>query len=213
MATAEALKVSILGTLPNSEVWSVNPVYMLDLTPDVTWEQLNTLATAINGITVPAGILSWFNQQTRLTGVKLEARNRDGELIHQIEQTRATPVVGTSNVNNPMQTSVVASLRTTFPGGQGRGRLYWPATGGKINATTLRWDAIEFAALPGAVKTYLSAIDTQITTVLGACGLVVWSRTGTAFHTVNRILVGDVPDVQRRRRDRVAETYASTTFP
>lgn len=210
---AEILKVSILGTLPNSEVWSVNPVFMLMTEPDPTWEQLNTLATAINGITIPAGILTQWNTATRLTGVKLEARMRDGALVNQIEQTRGTAAVGTAPYNLPMQASVVSSLRTTFPGGQGRGRLYWPATGGKLAVGTLRYDTIELSSFMSGVKTYLSGIRTQITTVLGANDLVVWSRTGTAMHGVNRILFGDIPDVQRRRRDRTVETYQSTSFP
>ena len=213
MVTSEVLKVSITGTLPNNEVWSINPCFMLTTDPEVTWDQLNTLATSINALSPGTVTKNAWSTETRITGVKLEARRRDGTLQVQLEQTRGTAVVGTGTSAHPNQTSAVISLRSAFPGPSGRGRLYIPATGVLISAVTGRFGAGINSQLALEMKTYLSGIESAIQPVLGANDLVVWSRTGTAFHAVNRILCGDVPDTQRRRRDKAIETYYSTTYP
>jgi hypothetical protein len=48
---------------------------------------------------------------------------------------------------------------------------------------------------------------------LDGVGLAVWSRTAASITTVNQIQMGDIVDVQRRRRDQLVETYQSLAFP
>jgi hypothetical protein len=47
----------------------------------------------------------------------------------------------------------------------------------------------------------------------GSVGLSVWSRTGATSHVISKLLVGDVLDTQRRRRDAYQETYQTQAFP
>lgn len=210
---SELLKVSIVGTLPNSEVWSINPVFHLVSEPTVTWDDLNTVATGINGLTIGTNMRAFMSTETRVTGCKLEAREADGSLQVQLAQERSSPVVGTGTTAHPNQTSAVVSLRTTTPGGRYRGRLYWPATGISILASTGRFNTGFPGTLATEMKTFLSGASTVIETTLGTNVLCVWSRVSLGKQAVNRLLVGDVPDTQRRRRDKAIETYATVSYP
>lgn len=208
----ELLKVSILGAGVSGEVWSVNPVFSTPTEPTLTFDQLNTIATAINALTVPSDLKNMIPASMSITGVRLEQRERDGELVSQLEQTRSTALVGTGTGGHPIQTAAVVSLISSFPGGRGRGRLYWPASGGSIDATSLRFSAGPLGAFLTTFKTYLSGIEDIITTTTTAADLVVWSRVGSAYHKVIKLRVGNVPDVQRRRRDALVEAYSSVDY-
>lgn len=210
---AEVLKVSIQGYLPSGEVWTVNPVYQLITEPAVTWDNLNTVATAINALIPGAGIGALWTNTTGIKGVKLEARFQNGTLEAQIEQDRPSISSGSGSAVHPGQTSMVLSLRTPKAGPQGRGRLYFPATGVTIAVADLRPTSAVCTAFLSAAKTYLSGISSAITPTLGSNSLVVWSRVGLGAHGVNRLLAGNVLDVQRRRRDTLIETYSSITYP
>lgn len=211
---AGLVRVSILGSMPGGEVWSVNPCYFLLNEPvDVTQTEALAIATAVNAITVPTGLRALMNSQTFITGTRVEARVRNGELEAQAEQPRGAALAGTGVSAHPYQTSSVTSLRTPFPGGQGRGRLYWPATGATLLATTLRIDPTVLTTALSAIKTYLTDIQTAVAVSAGPCALAVWSRTGTALHTVNEIRQGDVADTQRRRRDALTENYSVLAIP
>lgn len=207
------LRVSLKGTLPNSEVWSVNPVYQLP-TGDfpLTFTELNTIATAINGLTIPTAVRAWWSSSTALTGCSLEHRQLDGTLLAQLEQPRTSAVPGTSAVALPMQTSVVASLRTASSSANAKGRLYWPGTGAALIAATLRYDASTLSAFRDGVKTILSGVQTAISATSSGAELVVWSRTLNSAQEVNRLLFGNVPDVQRRRRDKAVESYDAIDY-
>jgi hypothetical protein len=41
----------------------------------------------------------------------------------------------------------------------------------------------------------------------------VWSRTNQGFANVTSLQVGDIVDIQRRRRDDLVESYQATSFP
>lgn len=214
MAGTSVIKTSILGALPSGEVWSVNPAFHLDLEgSDITAAEVLAIANAINAITVPTSVRTMMNNTTTITGVRVEARDREGALNALAEATRAAPVTGNGTSPHPYQTSWVTSLRTGFPGGQGRGRLYWPATGQAIDSNTLRVSAVNATSALSGVKTYIAAIQAAVAASAGPVGFVVWSRTGTAFHAVTSMRQGDVLDSQRRRRDALTEAYQELVYP
>lgn len=211
---ASVVRTSILGTMPGGEVWSVNPCFfLLDEPAEVTSSEAIAIANAIKAIAVPTGIRTMWSTSTALTGVRVEARDRNGVLESQAEASLAVAATGTGASPHPYQTSSVTSLRTNFPGGQGRGRLYWPATSALLVTATLRHDPSQVTSVLSGVKTYLSAIQAAVAASAGPCALTVWSRTGTAFHQVTELRQGDVLDVQRRRRDQLAETVSVLPYP
>jgi hypothetical protein len=144
----------------------------------------------------------------------VEARTYDGSLETLAEATRGAAIAGTGGSSHPSQTSVVLSLRSNVPGASGRGRLYWPATGMGIDAATLRPLASGLTNFLTDARTYLVALNGAVrATFPGSVGLSVWSRTGATSHVISKLLVGDVLDTQRRRRDAYQETYQTQAFP
>jgi hypothetical protein len=211
---ANILRVSLMGGLPGGEVWSVNPCYHLLDTPDVSAPELLTIAAAVNALTWSTGITAMMNVNTTVTGVRLEARVQiGGGLEAQAEAPRAVPVPGTGATTHPIQTALVASLRTDFPGPSNRGRLYFPGTGASLVSGSSRYTTANMNSFILGVKALLNGINTSIQPTLGPNTLVVWSRTGGSVNAVTSLRAGDVPDVQRRRRDQLVEIYSPTSFP
>ena len=211
---ADVIRVSIRGTMPSGEVWSINPVYKVTTGAVISAPELATAAAAINALTIPSALLLTLTSSCSVTGVQLEARTHAGVLEAQAEGLRTTPVAGTGPGNKTFQTSVVGSLKTTAGGSHGRGRLYWPATGIETNPATLRVTSTVHANLVTGFKSYLQLIETALDGAVDeTVGLAVWSRTTSSSALVTQIRVGDVLDTQRRRRDAVPETYIAATYP
>lgn len=214
MAGTSVIRTSILGQMPGGEVWSVNPCWFcLDEPADITAAEALTIATAIDGIAPPPNLRVIMSTSTSITGCRVEARDRDGTLRALGEHVRTTPVPGTGLSPHGYQTSSVTSLRSAFPGGQGRGRLYWPATGVGLTAATLRMDSTTTGTTLTAIKQFLGSIQTAVAASAGPVSLSVWSRTGSAFHGVTSLRQGDVLDTQRRRRDTLVESYTELAWP
>lgn len=208
---ANLLRISLQGSLPGGEKWSVNPIYAMTAPIAVSADECAAVATAIHGIAVP-GILSSLNPAgVALTGTRVEARDTNGALENVAEVARSSPVVGTSATTHPMQTSIVLSLRSTDSTARGKGRLYWPALGIALNASTLRFNSTVVSDYLTTMNAYLASIRAAVRGVGGltTASLAVWSRTTPKTEIVVTLRAGDVPDVQRRRRDKLVETYVS----
>lgn len=214
---ANLIKVSYGGAMPTGEEWSVNPVFMLGdgSTPiEVNQTMIQAVATAIAAITLPAALVNTFNGNSNAGVVRCEARKRTGELEVLAEATKATPTPGSGAQAHPFQTAIVCSLRTTTPGGRGRGRLYWNATGQAINTSDLRVASATTTSIVAGFKTFLSGMSAAIVTpVGGSAPLAVWSRLNSTLAPVTELRVGNVLDTQRRRRDALTEAFSTTTYP
>lgn len=212
---ANLLRISLLGQMPSGEEWSVNPVYSVgaDFGLPVSNTQAQTIATAISGVTIPTGVRNMQTTSVTHTGVRVEARELDGTLEALAEATRVAPITGSGSTPHPFQTSAVSSLRTGTPGASGRGRLYWPATGVDISPATLRPTSTNVTSFLTGVKTYLSGIEAAIEVTLTGVALCVWSRKNLELYPVIALQMGDVLDVQRRRRDTLVEGYSNLTYP
>lgn len=212
---ADLVKVSIVGTLPTGEEWSVNPVFGIggDFGVSTTPQQMADLVTAVNAITVPANLLQMFALNTNLTGCRVEARTKSGVLENQAEGLRGTAAQGAVSTAHPFQTAWVTSLRTTRPGGSGRGRLYWPATGVVLQNSDYRPSSATVSSTLTAVKAYLALIQAQVDVIWDGVGLMVWSRERNELNAINQLQMGNILDTQRRRRDVLLETYTGAVYP
>lgn len=207
------VRVSIQGALPGGEKWSVNPVFETAGGTSITSAQLNAAAVAIAALTPGAQLRSIMSGSTTLESVRLEERLPDGTLRQVAEAARGTVFTGNGTQPKTFQASVVLSVQTLSPGASGRGRLYWPATSATVDASTLRISSGNVALLASDAVTYLQAIESALTTAVGGTTvLCVWSRKGESSILASSIRVGDILDTQRRRRDRVRETYAVATI-
>lgn len=211
---ADLLRISLIGELPNGEEWSVNPVWGLsDFPVSTTPAQVQAVASAIALNAIPTGFAAVWANNTRLVGVRVEARTYAGALENQAEATKAAPWNGTSGVTHPFQTASVCSLRTAAVGQSGRGRLYFPATGMLLDADTYRPAPALVSTFISGVKTILSDIETDVRATFSTAKLGVWSRKLNAVNNVTSIQAGDILDVQRRRRDTLVEAYTTLAFP
>lgn len=211
------VRVSIIGTLPGGEVWSVNPVYdpTAEFGSTVNQTQLDAAAQAIANRSVPASLRALMSASAQRTGARVEVRDdADDSLIGISIAGSATPLAGTGTLALPYQSASVLSIRTNTPGGSGRGRIYWPALGATLGGVGRLSTPIPSAALAD-FKAYLLGIRTDLATAFPTIGfdLAVRSKTThTTPHAV-RIQLGDVIDTQRRRRDAQVENYLTLDFP
>jgi hypothetical protein len=82
-----------------------------------------------------------------------------------------------------------------------------------LATSTARPTAATVTSFMSGVKTYLSAIESAIEVTLTGVALCVWSRKLQQVNVVTQIQVGDVLDVQRRRRDQLIEAIQTTPYP
>lgn len=212
---ANLLRISLVGTMPQGEEWSVNPCFVIsDAGGAPSFETLQTVANAVSALVLPTGVRSVMSSATAWSRVRVEARLFNGDLQGQAESIKATATPGTGTSPHPFQTAIVSSLRGAAPGASGRGRLYWPATGIPLNATTLRPDSSAVGIFCTGVRDFLVLMNGAVRASFpGAVGLSIWSRKNEASTVVTKILAGDVLDNQRRRRDTLVEAYTTLGFP
>lgn len=211
-------RLSIQGTLPGGEVWSCNPRYM----PGENGVPINEYAelldwaqgvAALNGGTVlPLDVLSLFGDAVVITTIRTEYIGTEGQLLQAAEVNLADPIEGVGNATKPFQTSTVTSLLTGRPGRSYRGRLYWPTLAMPVSTTTLRIPSSTRDQFATQMAEFLS--DTQQGAFAGApLRLAVVSQTQNTMTPVTQIQVGDVLDVQRRRRDSLTEQRITVALP
>lgn len=209
-------KVINLGSTAGGEKWSCTLAY--DPNGETGgWDQgwgdsFTAAAIAINPGAYMIGILS---TAMTLDGIRLEARDdATDELLGFSEAFRATPLAGAGQAKCPPQVAVVISLRTATAGPSGRGRLYWPGMGVGTDVNG-RMTSANQQSLLSDFKTYAAAISGALNTAVGALGMDMCIRsrkTKTSPH-VSSIKIGNVLDTQRRRRDKLPETYVSVAYP
>lgn len=211
---ADLIRLSLFGTLPGGEEWSVNPVYKITSGAVITATEATAAVDAVNGTNALTEVTAVMSTTTFITGCRIEARKATGELETMAEGLRSSPQQGGGGGRLPYQSAMVASLRSLAVGGRGRGRLYWPATGLTLDSATLRINPTVRNAFCLGMKTYLKNLGDAIDGVIDeTVALGVWSRTGATVGLVTKILAGDVVDTQRRRRDAIPESYAEQLYP
>lgn len=210
------IRCSILGASPGGEVWSINPVF--DPTGEfpgpVDQSSLDDAAEAIAGRAPGTQLLGFLSTALSITGVRLEARDDlTDDLLSLSIYTKTAPLNGTTTPLRSAQDALVVSLRTNTPGASGRGRLYWPAVGSAVDGG-LRFSDSAITNALSEMATYLHAIETDLNTAFAGLGfdLAVRSRATKTTPHVNQLRIGNVPDVQRRRRDSLIENYQSAPF-
>lgn len=217
MGVANVIRVSLVGAAPSGETWSVNPVWQIggvSTAEDITSEECLAMATAVGGVALPTAVASAMSTGWNLQTTRVEARRWDGTLAAQAEANRSASSAGTGTTAHPFQTSMVVSLRTAGVGPSARGRLFWPATGILINTSSNRVAVSTVDAFRDSFKTYLTSLGAALdVTLTNSPVLSVWSRLHASTLPVNALQIGDVLDVQRRRRDALVETYRNIAFP
>lgn len=209
--------VRLNGSLPGGEVWSNSLTFMGNFGPDVTnYADLLTWATNIgalnSGNVLPANLRGALSTAGAVTSVRVEYRDAGDNLQQAAEYTLAPTVAGTGTATKPFQTSLVCSLLTGRPGRSYRGRIFFPALGVAVSSSTLRVSNTDVLSYLAAFKSFFTGIQGAVpagfSTTLGVASQVLNLRTA-----VTSLSVGEVLDVQRRRRDTLVEARESTAYP
>lgn len=211
------VRVSILGALLNEEKWSINPTFdpSGEFPSAVDQVKLDAAGAAIAALNPGSALLGLLSAQGTLIGTRVEVRDDvTDQLLGITIQNRATPLPGSNPIRLPAQAAVVGSLRTSTPGGSGRGRVYWPALGATVDTSGRLSSPLPSSVLTD-LKVYMLAIRSALATAFPLIGfdLAVRSRTTHTTPHVVRLQVGNVIDTQRRRRDTLPEAYQTQSFP
>lgn len=136
--------------------------------------------------------------------------------VSELGATPADPVVssaqaaigdaGTATTGSlPLQCSPVVSIRSSTAGSRGRGRMYLPPPITNSVGNNGRMTSTVTGNIADGLEDYFVAMETATHTmgIISAVG-GIWQ-----FYNANSIRVGDVVDTQRRRRNALAEVYAT----
>lgn len=207
------IKVSFGGQISGQEIWacsfhligsSVTPVanfMTVEGGPGRTWivEQLSSLHGSING-SIPEVTLEW---------VKFARIGTDGKYVGEAITANIAPVPGGyTEVNVSAYNGAAISLFGLVPRGEaGKGRFYPPANavaaedGYYIGVDVQTRLANAWGALFTNMNAALESFD-----IFLELGNVSEKGSGSQNY-VSSVRVGSVLDVQRRRKNRIQETY------
>jgi len=154
--------------------------------------------------------ISWADYSV-LNSIKVAAISTAGEyLTDPLVAETDTPSDGTA-VGVLPQSTVVLSLRSGFTLGKGNyGRMYLPHTTLGTVAETPFANATNTAAIAEAGAAFLNSVSATLNAALTATVFpaIMSQAAGTPSKGVTQVAVGNVTDTQRRRRNRLQETYA-----
>jgi len=167
-------------------------------------------------------LATWFSAvntsvatSTLLNYVKCNPIGADGKYAGTSAHTHvySSPPAGNGSGVLPSFCSIVYSWRSSpgpSVGAATRGRMYLPNCAIPLSAGT----ASITSANQSTAATQAAALIALLTRTLGDGLLVtpaIMSKSGPA-HQIRSVLVGNVIDLQRRRKNRVRETYVANVF-
>lgn len=204
---APFLRLVLTGTLYNEEEFAYGMAWRSDADASGSWFDA-----------VPPALIeacrNWhqsahFSQETRLTGIKLNAIGVDGKYIDRSNTVEAEvdPARGSGTVLHPAQVSLAVTLDTGARRGlASRGRFFLPGpalalgTDGRVPAAEVQTLATRTATFVGNIRTALN----------GDYHLAVMSKVRTGgMRDVETIRIGRVLDTIRSRRTDLDEAYTA----
>lgn len=203
-------RLVIYGDVTPAQSWSVG-MSLAGGATDPDGSLLLTFLNAVDDIITTgwsaAGSIGARNSaDTRVLGLRAYYyQPGESTAFSQAELPYGTPLLGTGTGSLPLQTSLVCSLLTGAPGRSNRGRMYWPMTGFGLTGHQLTTAQAQGTATP--LATMLSGISQQALTVLTQRLSVTGIRGSRA---VTSIRIDTIPDIQRRRVDKIGAVGQGT---
>lgn len=174
-------------------------------------EATNTFVSDVNRLHSRAGtfwaaINGYYNNQVAYRGTSAYLQPLNGNALEVIH-TPITPNVGASgSAMLPQEVSPVVSTQAAGAGPSQRGRMYLPPPTLNQITSSGRLTTTFQGGIADAMKAFLDPLAGPI---LRSC---VWSRKNASNSPIVGIRVGDVFDVQRRRRNDTIESYTTRTL-
>lgn len=203
---ADVARVSLIGHLPQGEIF--NTSFWVRSIPVTDAATANAFAASIRDAFQSSGgsaLVSLLAANSGYDEVRVYAYTDGGPTADWIGAAALTGTQGTGTTELlPLQTCMVASLRTGFAGRRSRGRMYLPWIKGLL--TTHQSNATLINQVATGVKTFFDAVN-----ALAATGEVcVLSQVVGVTTPVTSVVVDSRPDIQRSHANRQAITSTFT---
>lgn len=154
-----------------------------------------------NGSTV-VGISGYYTDHTQVQALVVTALDPvTGKNVEQL-QANSTLAGFSTDTELPGEVACCVSLRTALPTRAGRGRFYLPNT----VVTTVQAGVFVDSFILDVVEGAQYALDSLVTSTYIPVIYHASTKTGTSITSVD---AGNVPDVQRRRRNKLVEARQS----
>lgn len=219
----ESLYLTVGGTLVGGEMWQFGTHWVLP--PGNTTHTEALAAIGLDDIRDHVG--EWFGYtqnmfptDSHFAWVKLAHLNTSGKYAEEARVSElAQPVAGGSNGGGqltwaPVQTSLCISLRTNETLGRAnRGRLYLPPI---VYGRTAGEAGISIPVQTAVLTSFyamLWAVAGEMYTIQSQARLGIMSKIGVGKHKlVTHLMLGNIIDTQRRRREQYDETYTNVDW-
>lgn len=207
----QVVKVQILGDCFNQgEIWTTG-FYCAPLSGNAVLPGNWAALVAPHWETFFKNAQTKISSRYRTVSIKANLIGTDGKQLTNPTQEYfyPAPIIG-SNVGTPAapQLTVVASLRTDVPRGDAtHGRMYLPGISENLDSDA-RLPAAAVSAIALNMKTMIDGINGQT----GGGGLRVSlasAKNSGTVRQVSKVLIGNLYDTQRRRRNALTEAYTS----
>jgi hypothetical protein len=216
MTTPLFNKVILSGTLTQSEIWSVGMSFNQPTgggdgaltTSTELQEWAEAIADLEGGVIFPTNLQNIVSSQCAITKVRVEARTAAGALNLAAEAAPAATAKGSGTLRLPLQTALVASFISGFPGRSNRGRIYLPCLTPVLDSQSARLAPNDVQAYANDFSRWLSRIAAAAPGGALTVPVIVSLTKGTQV-PITSVRVGDVLDNQSRRRDSLLETYST----
>src|SRR5690625_1580277 len=145
-----------------------------------------------------------WSTETQLTQIVTDELDSTGH--HNAAQRRSGLQIkgtGSGNALSP-RTAIVVSLRTALPTRSGRGRFYLPGPDDTHLTTTGLFNSTDAATVASGISSAIASMNS--TSVVG-----VFHRSLNTITPVTDVYVGQVPGDQRRRTNKVANNYQTSS--
>lgn len=198
-------RCTIQGHLPDGEIW--NTTLHIDHTAGAGGALLTAISTGITkmwqGPPTPANSIQQLVPTTvGIDQYTLDELDNRGKNVNQF--VTSLPLVGTNTSEMlPHEVSVAVSTRTASPTRSGRGRSFLCPFG----VDQIVGGLLDSTAQGQVVRAYASMLTEINTVAVGGVG--VYHKFLVSTTKITSVDVGNVPDVQRRRRNAFPETRLS----
>lgn len=216
------IKFTFGGTTANgNEIWScgLSIGQRGSIPPDpIDW--FNNMATKITTLsgkvtTLVGTSTSLVPDTTKVLWVKMALIGLDGKYMTEAVEVAVNQAGLASRAYNP-----AAALVVTLDSGKwkdpGKYNRYYLPTVGPATTSTYQLSTGEQSDFLAVNRTFIKALNTELAIAIsGQTGIVaVTSPSGPGYDdSVTSIKVGRVVDSQRRRRNKLPESYATATIP
>lgn len=201
------IKAVFTGTRNGGEEWQTG--CWIDWVGPVDQAGIDTACVNISGLWATAwtSIKPYVSNDTSWNSTRAYLYFAGTTTAAVVSEHLVAPVPGTSPQHLPYQCGTVASLRTGVPSRRGRGRMYLPTDGFAVSGAG-QYSGAGTTDLCHAVASFMTAVNTFVPAQMTA---VVFSDTGSATHPITSVIVDSVPDIQRRRANKLVPTQVITT--